>query len=190
MPEGTYTYTARSAENPERVVTFTLRDRRMSVGVGAPLEQIERAIPIGREEEEEPEERAEERAEPEVELEPEQAEAPRLWLRPLAVSLVERTTRPVHVDDVAATVADDWLRVRAWVRAGGLRLLPVTLIDGRVDNAVAAQDFVREVEERRTVGGFNLFSLFDYWATWVAAAVAALVILDRSRRRAGQRDEA
>lgn len=187
MPEETYTYTARSAENPERVVTFTLRDRRMSVGVGTPLEQIERAIPIGREEEEAPEERPEEQAEPEIEVK--EVEAPKLWLRPLAVSLVERTTRPVHVDDVAAAVADDWLRVRAWVRTGGLRLLPVTLIDGRVDNPVAAQDFVRELEERRTVGGFTLFGLLDYWATWVVAAVAALVMFQRWRGKAGERDE-
>ena len=71
----TYTYTARSAENPERVVTFTLRGRRMSVGVGAPLEQVEQAIRLGRGETEE-EEGEEEGTEAEVEIR--EAERPKL----------------------------------------------------------------------------------------------------------------
>jgi hypothetical protein len=181
----TYTYTARSAENPERVVTFTLRDRRMSVGVGAPLEQVEQAIRLGRGEEE-VEESAEEAAEAEMEVR--EAEQPKLWLRPLAISLIERGTRPVHVDDVAANLADDWLQVKAWVRAGGLRLVPVALIDGRVDNPVAAQDFVEEVRERKTVTGFNIFGLLDYWATWIVAGVVALVMFQQWRRKGSEKD--
>jgi hypothetical protein len=184
----TYTYTARSAENPERVVTFTLRGRRMSVGVGAPLEQVEQAIRLGRGEEEvEEAEAVEEGAE--AELQVREAERPKLWLRPLAVSLVERGTRPVHIDDVVANLADDWLQVRAWVRAGGLRLIPVTLIDGRVDNPVAAQDFVEEVQERKTVTGLNIFGLLDYWATWVVAGVAALVMFQQWRRKGSEKDD-
>jgi hypothetical protein len=182
----TYTYTARSAENPERVVTFTLRNRRMSVGVGAPLEQVEQAIRLGRGEEEEAE-AVEEGAE--AELKVREAERPKLWLRPLAISLIERGTRPVHVDDVVANLADDWLQVRAWVRAGGLRLIPVTLIDGRVDNPVAAQDFVEEVQERKTVTGLNIFGLLDYWATWVVAGVAALVMFQQWRRKGSEKDD-
>ena len=42
--ENTYTYTARSVDNPEQVVTFTLQDHQMSVGLGAPLEQIESVL--------------------------------------------------------------------------------------------------------------------------------------------------
>jgi hypothetical protein len=181
----TYTYTARSAENPERVVTFTLRGSRMSVGVGAPLEQVERAIELGRGDEE-PEEKGEEGAEIEVG----ETEKPKLWLRPVAVSLVERGTRPVHVNDVVANVADDWLKVRAWIRTGGLRLLPITLIDGRVDNPVAARDFVEQVEERKTVSGFDPFELLDYWATWVVGGVVALVMLRKWRRKGSERGDA
>jgi len=181
----TYTYTARSAENPERVVTFTLRDRRMSVGVGAPLEQVEQAIRLGRGEEE-VEESTEEAAEAEMEVR--EAERPRLWLRPLAISLVERGTRPVHVDDVVANLSDDWLQVKAWIRAGGLRLIPITLIDGRVDNPVAALDFVEEVRERKTVTGLNIFGLLDYWATWIVAGVVALVMLQQWRRKGSEKD--
>jgi len=181
----TYTYTARSAENPERVVTFTLRDRRMSVGVGAPLEQVEAAIELGRGEEVPEEEGAEEGAEVEVA----RAERPKLWLRPVAVSLVERGTQPIHVDDVVAKLHDEWLTVKAWVRAGGLRVVPITLIDGRVDNPVAAEDFVEEVQERKTVTGFNLLGLLDYWATWLGVGLVAVALLQSSRRKGSERDE-
>lgn len=189
MMAKTYTYTARSAENPERVVTFTLRDSRMSVGVGAPLEQVERAIQLSRGEEA-GEERGAEEAEEGAELEVEEEERPKLWLRPVAVSLIERGTRPVHVDDVVANVSDDWLQVKAWIRTGGLRLIPITLIDGRVDNPVAAQDFVEEIGERKTVTGFNVFGLLDYWATWIVAGIAALVMFQQWRRKGSEKGEA
>jgi hypothetical protein len=182
----TYTYTARSAEDPQRVITFTLRDSRMSVGLGAPLEQVEQAIRLGR-----GEKAKEEVAEGvEAEMEVSEEEGPKLWLRPLAVSLIERGTRPVHVDDVVTKLSDDWLEVKAWIRTGGLRLIPITLIDGRIDNPVAAEDFVEEVRERKTVSGLSVLGLLDYWATWMLAALFALVMLQRWRRRSSDRTEA
>jgi hypothetical protein len=189
MMAKTYTYTARSAENPERVVTFTLRDSRMSVGVGAPLEQVERAIQLGHGGEGAEDRGPEEGDETGTQVEVREEKRPKLWLRPLAVSLIERGTRPVHVDDVVASVADDWLQVKAWIRTGGLRLIPITLIDGRVDNPVAAQDFVEQVEERKTVTGLNVFALLDYWATWLVAGIVALVAFQRWRRKGSERGE-
>ncbi|MFO7917596.1 MAG: hypothetical protein R6V13_05920 [Anaerolineae bacterium] len=168
----TYTYTARNAENPEQVVTFTLRDSRMSVGVGAPLEQVGRAV-----------------GDDEGRVE-QGAEAGSLWLRPLAVSLIERGTRPVHVDDVVTDLEDDWLRVRAWIRAGGLRLIPITLIDGRVDNLVAAQDFVEEIQARKTAVELGVFGLLDYWGTWIAAGILVLVTVQRLLHKGGEKEEA
>ena len=185
----TYTYTARSADNPERVVTFTLRDSRMSVGVGAPLEQVEAAIELGRGQEA-ADEGGEGGAEEGAEVEVAQAERPKLWLRPVAVSLIERGTQPVHVDDVVARLHESWLTVKAWIRAGGLKVVPITLIDGRVDNPVAAGDFVEEVQERKTVTGFNPLGLLDYWATWLGVSLVALVLLQSSRRKGSQKGEA
>jgi hypothetical protein len=156
----------------------------MSVGVGAPLEQVERAIQIGRGGEGPEEEDVEEGTPVEVE----EPQKPKLWLRPVAVSLIERGTRPIHVDDVVATVTEDWLQVRAWIRTGGLRLFPITLIDGRVDNPVAARDFVEEIAERKTVTGFNPFELFDYWATWIVASFVGLLMFQKWRRRGSQKD--
>ncbi len=161
--ENTYTYTARSAENPDRVVTFTLHGNRMSVGVGAPLEQVEQVIRASRE------------VPPEEEGEAE-AERPTLWLKPLAVSLAERGTQALHVSDVDAKVEGDELWVRGWIRTAGLRLFPLTLTAGRVDNPDAAQAFVAQLEERKEASGAQLgmFGFFDYWATWAALGVFAL----------------
>ena len=98
--ENTYTYTARSVENPEYSVTFTLFDHRMSVGTGAPMEQMAQALErVGAEEE-----TAEETAEGE-EIEAVEAEKQsKLWLKPMAISLVEQGTKPFHVEDVDADV--------------------------------------------------------------------------------------
>lgn len=178
----TYTYTARSAEHPERVVTFRLRDSRMSVSLGAPLEQVERTLQIGAGEEEP--EAPEEALEEADEVEP--ADKPKLWLKPMAVSLMERGMRPFHVDDVVAKAADDWLRVKAWIRAGNLRLLPFTLIEGRVDNPDAAHAFIEEVKERKTAAGLSIFDLLDYWATWIVGGILMIVLFQRWRRQAGE----
>jgi hypothetical protein len=167
--ENTYTYTARSVENPERVVTFTLQDHHMSVGLGAALEQIETALQ-------------------QVDLGEEEAEGPtqsQLWLRPLAVSLLERGIGPFRIADVHANADEDWLRVRAWYRAGGLALAPITLIDGRVDNPEAAQAFVEELDERKSEVGaaIGLVSMLDYWVTWILAIGLVFGLLQVWRRK-------
>ena len=167
--ENTYTYTARSIENPEQVVTFTLQDHHMSVGVGAPLDQIETVLQ-------------------QVDAGEESgSESPaNLWLRPLAVSLLERGVGPFRVADVNASAAKDWLRVNAWYRAGGLALAPVTLVNGRVDNPQAAQAFVAELEERKSEGNrvLGLLNVLDYWFTWVLAGALLFGLFQVWRRKA------
>lgn len=168
--ENTYTYTARSIENPEQVVTFTLQDHHMSVGLGAPLEQVEtllQRVDAGKE-------KAGEGA------------LGNLWLRPLAVSLLERGVGPFRVADVNATAEEDWLRVSAWYRAGGLALAPVTLVNGRVDNPPAAQAFVEELQERKSevTGAFGPLNVLDYWFTWILGAALILGSFQLWRRKA------
>ena len=167
--ENTYTYTARSIEDPEQVVTFTLQDHHMSVGLGAPLQQIETVLQqVDAGEEAGRESQA------------------KLWLKPLAVSLLERGVGPFRVADVNATAEDDWLRVNAWYRAGGLALAPVTLVNGRVDNQQAAQAFVDELEERKSeaTGAFGLLQMLDYWFTWILAGTLMLGLFQIWRRKA------
>jgi hypothetical protein len=165
--EDTYTYTARSVEYPEKAVTFTLHDHHMSVEMAAPVEQVERILPSGEEEEAEHEEEA------------------RIWLKPLAVSLIERGTGPFRLEDVYPQADEDWLRVKAWYRAGGLGLVPVTLLDGRIDNPDAAQAFVEEVARRKeeVQGAAGLLSILDYWITWFLAGFLFFGLLSMWRRK-------
>jgi len=166
--EDTYTYTARSTEYPEQAVTFTLHDHHMSVEMAAPVEQVERILPRGEGEE--------------VELD----EEAKIWLKPLAVSLIERGTGPFRLEDVYPQADEDRLRVKAWYRAGGLGLVPVTLLDGRVDNPDAAQAFVEEVGRRKdeVQGATGFLSILDYWITWFAAGFLFFGLLSMWRRKA------
>lgn len=164
----TYTYTARNIENPEQVVTFTLHDSRISVGLGTPLEHVERALNLTETEG----------------VESESEGKPKVWLKPLAISLVEKSTRPIGITDVKANAVDDWLQVKAWIRTGGLRLAPITLIDGHVDNAEAAHAFVKEIHERKAnLETPILFRALDYWITWVFAGLFTAVFFQIWRRR-------
>lgn len=153
--KNTYTFVARSAVDPSRIVTLTLHDHHLSIGAGPPVEQIERA----------------------AESEGDQGSInSRLWLRPLALSLLERGTRPFPVDDVFADIDDDILSVKAWFRVAGLRGAPVTLVDGRVDNPEGAIGFVQELRARKAEQTlpFGFLELLDYWATWILGGIALL----------------
>jgi hypothetical protein len=164
--EKTYTYTARNSEDPGQVVTFTLHNHHLSVGLSAPLEQMERALEA---EEGGPEEEAE----------------AQLWLRPLAISLVERGVGPFRITDIYPHLDEDWLRVKAWYRAGGLGLMPVTLVDGPVDNAPAAEAFVQEVDRRKedAAGAAGVLNVLDYWITWFLAAFLFVGLLKMWRKK-------
>jgi hypothetical protein len=152
MMEDTYTYTARSALNPERVVTFTLYDHHMSVEVGAPLEQMERIIESRAEEEETAE-----------------AEPAQPWIKPVAAALVERGLRPFDVTDVDAEAENGGLEVRAWVRSGGLRVAPITFAMDAVDNPDATRAFVKELDHRKqsATAVSPMPGFLDYWAGWL-----------------------
>ncbi|MCL7454272.1 MAG: hypothetical protein M8467_14625 [Anaerolineae bacterium] len=167
--EDTYTYTARSIEYPERAVTFTLHDHHMSVEMAAPVEQVERML-------------AAREGEEEGEFEDES----KVWLKPLAVSLLERGVGPFRLEDVYPLADEDRLRVKAWYRAGGLGLLPVTLLDGRVDNPDAAEAFVAEIGRRKEefTGATGFLSIMDYWITWFAAGFLFFGLLSMWRRKA------
>ncbi len=175
--ENTYTYTARSATDPEKVVTFTLRGRRMSVGSGAPVEQAARLIESAAAEGKEGEEGGEELA---------PAREPKLWLKPMAISLAERGTSPLRVIDVdARATGAGYLWVRGWIRVAGLRLAPVTLLDGMVDNPDASLAFVEELARRKaeSAQGPAVLNVLDYWATWFALSTVLLVFFNRWRKR-------
>jgi hypothetical protein len=165
--ENTYTYTARSRENPDQVVTFTLQDHHMSVGVGVPMEQLETIL-----------------QQSDTADQVEEGDG-HLWLKPLAVSLLERGVGAFRVADVNAAAQDDRLRVSAWYRAGGLALAPVTLVNGPVDNPLAAQAFVEELDRRKseTTAAFGALNILNYWFTWILAGALILGLLQVWRRK-------
>ena len=170
MKENTYTYTARSAVNPSKVVTFTLHDHHMSIEPGAPLEHVERALGV---------EEDETKAEPEARIQP--------WVKPVAVSAMERVARPFNIADVDVNAQDDRLQVTSWVRTTGLRLAPVVFLMEHVDNPEAAHAFAKEVKERKASAAHpGLFrGLLDYWASWLFAGlmVGALLWIGLLRRK-------
>ena len=166
--ENTYTFIARSAENPLRVATFTLYADRMSIGLGAPLEQVGALMP------DESNEAAEN-----AEL----IETGSPWLRPLIISLIERRTMPFHIRDVEISRSNGALSVYAWIRVAGLRLFPVIMSWSEVDNPAAADDFVREIQERKQAASpvRKFVGFLDYWVTWVSGLIAVFFTIRKQR---------
>lgn len=164
--EDTYTYIARNADNPEEVITFTIRGTDLTLQPGAALEKVEQAVAASLDEEVE-------------------GPSTSAWLKPLTLSLAERGTHPFNLTDITAMAEGDYLRVGAWIRTAGLRLAPVSLVAWHVDNPEAAQAFVEEIETRQEALGRPgfLFGWLDYWFTWILTAVVVLGLLEGWRRR-------
>jgi hypothetical protein len=172
--QNTYTYTARSVEDPDHIVTFTLHNGHMTVSVAAPLEQVEQLFARLK------------KAEPQEDV---GAETPSPWLKPLAISLIERGTGSFNIEDVRGWIEDDVLVVKAWVRVGGLRGTPITLFDERVDNLDAAEAFVWELDSRKEESDEHVLP-FDYWLTWLGLAAGLFFFFVMWKRRAAQTRQA
>lgn len=147
----TYTYTARSVNNPDKVITFTLYNGHMRVNLTGLLEQ---AAVVGQ---------AEESSE-------ELKQQISTQAKPAAMKLTEGISGPVHVNDVQANLSDENLQITFWQRLAGLRFVPVLFNMGKIDNPVAAKAFMDELEQRQAaeshVGKF--FGPLDYWFGWIA----------------------
>lgn len=165
MPE-TYTYTARNAENPDKVITFTLYNGHMRVNLTGLFEDLEEI-----------------RA-----AEDKQAEAIRRLktrAQPTTLKVIENLTGPLHVTDAKATLSDDeHLRVMAWNRMAGLRFAPVVINAGRVDNPQAAEAFVDELDRRsETTEPVNRFvGPLDYWLGWIGVLLGVFLLLRWPKR--------
>jgi len=172
--ENTYTYTARSADNPEKVVTFTFYDRHLMVDVGAPIEHVERALQV-----QQVEEADVDRASADIDRVSAEEYHVQPWLKPMAISVIQRGTHPFNAADVYAGIDNGGLSVTAWVRAGGLRLAPVVFNVEHVDNPDAAEAFVEELERRKASvdrpGSFP--GVLDYWVSWLIGGFSVAAVL-------------
>jgi hypothetical protein len=173
--ENTFTYTARSALLPEKLVTFTLYDQHVSVAVGAPLEHVERAL-VGEG--------------TEAEEDVQEAPQPYYALKPVGVSLLEKVAHPISIADVDARASGGGLTVTLWVRAKGLRLMPIRFAWEEVDNPEGAQRFAQEVHARkRSAAHPGRFSgVMDYWASWLLLGGLMLALFWPQRHQEEQEE--
>jgi hypothetical protein len=158
MNDNTFTFTARSALDPEKVASFTLHNGSISVELGnALLEQ------------------AEQLSNSQLEGIP---SAFVDWAKPVATALTQRYLEPIPVQDFEADTSNEGFNATWWVRARGKRLLPISMNWNEVDNAPAAEAFVGELEMRKESLGERsmLPNIFDYWATWIVVGLAAVAL--------------
>jgi hypothetical protein len=166
MNTKTYTYTARNAEDPDKVVTFTLDEERMRVNLTDLLEDTQRVMSSD--------------SKPR-----ELVRQAKSKLMPVLMKLRERLMGPVHVSDVNASLNADRFRVRIWPRLAGLRLLPIRINMGQVDNEDAAEAFVDELEVRKEEEPEvrKFFGPFDYWFGWAGLLLLAGLFIRRYQQR-------
>lgn len=162
--QNTYTYTARDATNPDKVITLTIVDDHVQVHLTGILDSAGELL------------QSEER----------RSEAGRqlaVQAAPAAFKLAEGISGPVQINDLHASLKEDHLTITAWRRAGGLRLAPLRISIEEVDNPAAAQAFINELEARQDQAEHpgRFAGPLDYWLGWagVALAVGALLIWPR-----------
>lgn len=156
MTENTFTYTARSKENPDRLATYTLHNGSVSVKFGeAMLEQIEQAMDS---------------------LDEGGREAVQKWLKPVATGTAQKLLEPIPVSDFNADLRGEALQTTSWLRAGGLRLAPLAFTWTEIDNPQGAEAFVDEVKRRQQAAASAnaMPGPFDYWIVWIILGVLAI----------------
>jgi hypothetical protein len=159
MEENTLTFTARDADNPKNVATFTLQNGNVAVQLGnAMLEQV---VDVNEKTQ----------TEEDVDLVD--------WTKATAIGTVQKLLHTLPVNDFEADIDDKTLHTTAWVRTGGLRAVPVSMTWQEVDNPRAAHAFVEEVNERKKVSPkiHAMPSILDYWASWIVAGISGLVVM-------------
>lgn len=170
----TYTYTARDANNPEKVITLTMVDDHVQVQLTGLLDTFGNVM------------QAEEKTSAAGREFSSQAAT-------TALKLAEGIGGPVQVNDLNAGLKEDNLTITAWRRAGGLRLAPMRINIERVDNPEAAQAFINKLEERQHQAEHpgKFAGPLDYWLGWagIALAVGALLIWPRKSSNGSSESE-
>lgn len=159
MKENTFTYTARSADDPNKMAMFTLHNGSVSVELGnAIVEQVGEAYETYRDEESD--------------------SKLRTWLKPATTGSIQKLIKPISLADFDAEISGDALQTTAWIRAGGLRLAPVMMTWQEVDNPAGAEAFVNELRNRKEMieDDRNRPAPLDYWASWIAIGLMTIAL--------------
>jgi hypothetical protein len=161
----TYTYTARNAEDSDKVLTFTLQGEYLKINLTGLADNVGQML--------------EERDDPEAARDQLSAQ-----VKPTTLKMLEAISGPLHVTDVQGKLAGpngESLQITAWKRVGGLRAAPIVLNMGRVDNPQAAEAFLAELQNRKdkTSRISKFFGPLDYWLGWVGLVVLVLFFIRR-----------
>ena len=158
----TYTYTARNTGDFNKVVTFTLYDGHLRVGLSGLMSQVQTVASS---------------AEKSDELKHQAA----TQAKPALLKIREDISGPVDINDVNARLNGDRFRVTIWPRLGGLRVAPVRINMGRVDNREAAESFVDELEKRKEArtDTRRYLGMLDYWIGWIGLLLAIGLFIRR-----------
>jgi hypothetical protein len=155
----TFTFTARSAKDPDKMAMFTLHNGSVSVDLGnALMEQASDAY--------------------ESYQDDESGRNLTAWINPAVTGTLQKLVKPVPLADFDAELTGDSLQATAWVRAKGLRLAPVMMTWKAVDNPEGARAFVNELDERKDLLHEEQTrpALFDYWISWLGIGLVAVTL--------------
>jgi len=156
----TYTYTARDQENPDSVVTFTIFEKYLKVNLTGLLDRVSK---MGEKEDRE--------------------KAIKSLLSTQSSSAIykalERLSGPVHIKDVSPYFEEGQFKLTFWKRLAGLRVAPITISIGNVDNPEAAGQFIETLIERQNqTESPGVFSgPLDYWVTWIGLLIGLIVLI-------------
>jgi len=168
VTEKTMTFTAREAYDPGKLATFTLQNGSVSLDFGEKLlQQVQEALDS---------------------MSDDDANVLQSAAKPAVSASLQKLLEPFPLQDFVAKLEGDALQVRAWVRAGGLRLAPIMLHWEHVDNPEGAAAFVAALAQRQeaTNGASRLPRPLDYWAIWALMGITAVlvpILLWRQRAR-------
>lgn len=161
----TYTYTARNEKNPEKVITFTIFDDYLKVNLTGLLDRVSDVV-----------------------NEDTREKAIKSFISAQSSSAiykaVERLSGPVHIKDVSPCLEDGTFKLTFWKRLAGLRVAPITIAMGDVDNPEAAAQFIETLLERQDLAEApGVFAgPLDYWATWVGMLIGLIILIRWPRK--------
>jgi len=165
----TYTYTARSTEDTDKAVTLTIIDDKLQIDLTGLYDMV---TDIGNEEDR-------------VEL---LNEAMSTQSKAVIMKVMEKLSEPVHLKDITVSYEDDDFCLTFWKRVAGLRLAPIAISMGEVDNPEAAEAFIATVDEQQALldkpGMFS--GPLDYWFTWGLMVIGALILIRWPKKKKQQ----
>jgi hypothetical protein len=167
----TYTYTARSQENPDRAVTYTIFDDHLKVDLTGLFDQLTEVVD------------AENREEAVKEMISTHSGTG-------LYKAIEKMSGPAHINDVYPHFDGAKLKVTFWKRLAGLRIAPVVTIMGEVDNPEAAAKFVEVLRERQdqTESPGIFAGPLDYWFTWIGLLIGVIALVKWPKKQSEQKD--